>query len=262
MATPLKNILDFTGRTAIITGGSSGIGVGIAKRYAETGANVVITYFTDSLKEAAEKVVEEIHAIGAPAMAVKLDIRKPQESCRMVEEVVAAFGGVDILVNNAGIYPHQKVLECTEAEWDDMMDSNLKGAFFCCQACAKQMIRQGNGGNIVNIISINGYRPLADSVAYSASKAGLAMTTRSLAVELGKYGIRVNGVAPGLMDGPTLDENVPGWRERFCSRAPVARLGLPTDIADACIFYSSDLSAWITGEITMCDGGVMHAEAY
>ena len=169
MATPLKNILDFTGRTAIITGGSSGIGVGIAKRYAETGANVVISYFTDSLKDAAEKVVEEIHAIGAPAMAVKLDVRKPQESCRMVEEVVAAFGSVDILVNNAGIYPHQKVLECTEAEWDDMMDSNLKGAFFCCQACAKQMIRQGNGGNIVNIISINGYRPLADSVAYSAS---------------------------------------------------------------------------------------------
>ena len=117
MATPLKNILDFTGRTAIITGGSSGIGVGIAKRYAETGANVVISYFTDSLKGAAEKVVEEIHAIGAPAMAVKLDVRKPQESCRMVEEVVAAFGGVDILVNNAGIYPHQKVLECTEAEW-------------------------------------------------------------------------------------------------------------------------------------------------
>lgn len=111
MATPLKNILDFTGRTAIITGGSSGIGVGIAKRYAETGANVVITYFTDSLKEAAEKVVGEIRALGAPAMAVKLDVRKPQESYRMVEEVVAAFGSVDILVNNAGIYPHQKLFE-------------------------------------------------------------------------------------------------------------------------------------------------------
>ena len=143
-----------------------------------------------------------------------------------------------------------------------MQASNLKGAFFCCQACAAQMVRQGRGGNIVNIISINGYRPLADSIAYGASKAGLAMTTRCLAVELGQYGIRVNGVAPGLMDGPTLDQNVPGWRERFCSRAPIARLGQPTDIADACIFYSSDLSSWITGEITMCDGGVMHAEAY
>lgn len=262
MATPIKNILDFTGRTAIITGGSSGMGVGLAKRFAETGANIVITYFTDELKAPAEEVVHEIEQLGAPAMAVKLDIRHSEESYRMVEEVVAHFGSVDILVNNAGIYPHQKLFECTEQEWDDMQDSNLKGAFFCSQACAKQMVKQGKGGNIVNIISINGYRPLADSIAYGASKAGLAMVTRCMAVELGEYHIRVNGVAPGLMDAPGLDKNVPGWRERFMKRAPVGRLGLHSDIADACIFYSSDLSSWITGEITMVDGGVMHAEAY
>lgn len=262
MAVPIKEILNFTGRTAVITGGSQGVGVGISKRFAETGANVVVTYFTDDLRAPAERIVSEIEEIGAPAMAVKLDVRKRSDSYRMVDEVVERFGSVDILVNNAGIYPHQKFFECTEEEWDNMQDSNLKGAFFCCQATAAQMVKQGKGGNIVNIISINGYRPLADSTAYSASKAGLAMVTRSLAVELGQYGIRVNGVAPGLMDGPGLDENVPGWRERFCARAPIGRLGLHTDIADACIFYSSELSSWITGEITMCDGGVMHAEAY
>lgn len=262
MAIPIKNILDFRGKTAIITGGSAGVGVGISKRFAETGANIVVTYFTDDLKPSAEIVVKEIEDLGASAMTVKLDVRFAEESKRMVEEVVTKFGSIDILVNNAGIYPHQKFFECTEKEWDDMQASNLKGAFFCCQAVAKQMVAQGNGGNIVNIISINGYRPLADSIAYSASKAGLAMTTKSLAVELGKYGIRVNGVAPGLMDGPDLDKNVPGWRQRFEDRAPVSRLGLHTDIADACIFYSSELSSWITGEITMVDGGVMHAEAY
>jgi len=262
MAVPIKDILDFRGKTAIITGSSAGIGVGIAKRFAETGANIVITYFSDDLKESAEAVVAEIEEMGTQAFAVKLDVRHSEESNRMVKEVVDKFGSVDILVNNAGIYPHQKFFECTEEEWDDMQASNLKGAFFCSQAAAKQMVVQGNGGSIVNIISINGYRPLADSTAYSASKAGLAMATRSMAVELGQYGIRVNGVAPGLMDAPGLDENVPGWRQRFESRAPVSRLGLPSDIADACIFYSSELSSWITGEITMVDGGIMHAEAY
>lgn len=262
MATPLNDILNFKGKTAIITGGSFGVGVGISKRFAETGANVVVTYFTEDLRPNAEKVVAEIEAIGAPAMAVKLDVRKKDESYEMIDKVVERFGSVDILVNNAGIYPHQDFFECTEEEWDNMQASNLKGAFFCCQAAASQMVKQGSGGSIVNIISINGYRPLADSIAYCSSKAGLAMTTKCLAVELGKYGIRVNGVAPGLMDAPGLDEAVPGWRERFCSRAPVARLGLHTDIADACIFFSSEMSSWISGEIIMCDGGVMNAEAY
>ncbi|MDO4543840.1 MAG: SDR family NAD(P)-dependent oxidoreductase [Clostridia bacterium] len=261
MATPISKILDFSGKTAIITGGCSGMGVGLAKRFAETGANIVVTYFKSS-PEAVERVVREIEAVGAPVMAVKMDVRSAAESYRMVDEVVSRFGTVDFLINNAGIYPHQKVLECTEQEWDDMQNSNLKGAFFCSQACAAQMIKQGRGGSIVNIISINGYRPLADSVAYGASKAGLAMTTRCLAVELGKYGIRVNGVAPGLIDAPGLDENVPGWRERYERRAPAGRLGLHSDIADVCIFYCSDMSSWIAGEITMADGGVMHAEAY
>lgn len=124
------------------------------------------------------------------------------------------------------------------------------------------MIAQGRGGRIVNIVSINAFRPMHNGLVYGASKAGLAMVTRCMAVELGKYDIRVNAVAPGLMDAPGLDENVPGWRARYSSRAPLGRIGRPEDIADACIFYCSDLSAWITGEITMVDGGVMHAEAY
>lgn len=258
MATSIKDILNFKGKTVIITGGSSGVGVGISKRFAETGANVVVTYFRTS----PEEVLGDIKATGAPVIAVKLDIRKREDCYNVVNEAVKEFGSVDMLINNAGIYPHQKFFECTEEEWDDMQNSNLRGAFFCSQAAAAQMVKQGNGGHIVNILSINAYRPLANATAYCASKAGLAMTTRCLAVELGQYGIRVNGVAPGLMDNPDLDKNVPGWRERYCARAPVARLGLHTDIADACIFYCSDLSSWITGEVTMCDGGVMLAAAY
>ncbi len=262
MAKALKDMLDFTGKTAIITGSGSGMGVGIANRFSETGANVVFTYFREQSKKTAERCVAEIEAAGRKAMAVQFDVRNPEDSKRLVSEVVEHFGRIDMLVNNAGIYPHHDLLTVGEKEWDEMHDSNLKGAFFCSQAVANQMIAQKSGGSIVNIISINAYRPMINGLVYGASKAGLGMVTTCMAVELGKYGIRVNGVAPGLIDAPGLDENVPGWREAYSERAACGRIGTPTDIADACIFYCSELSSWITGEITMVDGGIMHAKAY
>lgn len=262
MATAIEKILDFTGKTAIITGGRAGLGSGIAKRFAQTGANVVITYHTEDPTCPASKVVEEIEKAGAKGMAIRTDVRDAQESREMIAKVVEQFGRVDMLVNNAGIYPHHDMLTVTEAEWDNMHNSNLRGAFFCSQAAANQMIRQGEGGYIVNITSINAYRPMINGSVYGASKAGLDMVTKCMAVELGKYGIRVNGVAPGLIDAPGLDENVPGWREKYSARAPLGRIGQHTDIADVCIFYCSELSSWITGEVTMADGGVLHAEAY
>ena len=157
---------------------------------------------------------------------------------------------------------HYDLLTVGEAEWDDMHQSNLRGAFFCAQAAANQMIRQGTGGAIVNILSINAFRPMADGLVYGSSKAGLEMVTRCMAFELGKYGIRVNAVAPGLIDAPGLDQNVPGWRERYSDRAPLGRIAQHVDIADVCIFCCSELSAWVTGETILADGGVMLAEAY
>ena len=234
------------------------MGAGLARRFAQTGANIAVTYF----RTPPDGLIAQLEADGARCMAVRTDVRSPAGSEAMIRAVAGRFGSVDFLINNAGIYPHHDLLEVTEQEWDDMHDSNLKGAFFCARAAARQMIAQGRGGRIVNIVSINAFRPMHNGLVYGASKAGLAMVTRCMAVELGKYDIRVNAVAPGLMDAPGLDENVPGWRARYSSRAPLGRIGRPEDIADACIFYCSDLSAWITGEITMVDGGVMHAEAY
>ncbi|MCR2027104.1 SDR family NAD(P)-dependent oxidoreductase [Anaerotruncus colihominis] len=258
MTTPIKSILDFEGKTAVITGGCAGMGTGLAKRFAQTGANIAVTYF----RTPPDELIAQLEADGARCMAVRTDVRSPADSEAMIRAVAERFGSVDFLINNAGIYPHHDLLKVTEQEWDDMHDSNLKGAFFCARAAAQQMIAQGRGGRIVNIVSINAFRPMRSGLVYGASKAGLAMATRCMAVELGKYDIRVNAVAPGLMDAPGLDENVPGWRARYSGRAPLGRIGRPEDIADACIFYCSDLSAWITGEITMADGGVMHAEAY
>jgi NAD(P)-dependent dehydrogenase (short-subunit alcohol dehydrogenase family) len=262
MATAIKEILNFSGKTVIITGGRSGMGPRIAERFAETKANIAITYFTEDPKAPVECVVKGLEELGIKAFAIKTDIRSAASSEAMISAVVERFGSVDILVNNAGIYPHHDVLTVNEEQWDNMHNSNLRGAFFCAQAAAKQMIKQGRGGAIVNIVSINAYRPMDNGLVYSASKAGLAMVTKCLGYELGKYRIRVNGVAPGLIDSPMLDANVPGWREAYSMRAPLGRIGQPSDIADACIFYASDLSRWITGEITTVDGGVMHAKAY
>ena len=262
MAVPIQKMLDFSGKTVIVTGGRAGLGSGIAKRFAETGANVVTTYRTEDPAHPAAEVVAEIEKRGAKGLAIRTDVRDAARSREMIAKAAEVFGRVDMLVNNAGIYPHHDLLTVGEAEWDDMHQSNLRGAFFCAQAAANQMIRQGTGGAIVNILSINAFRPMADGLVYGSSKAGLEMVTRCMAFELGKYGIRVNAVAPGLIDAPGLDQNVPGWRERYSDRAPLGRIAQHVDIADVCIFCCSELSAWVTGETILADGGVMLAEAY
>jgi NAD(P)-dependent dehydrogenase (short-subunit alcohol dehydrogenase family) len=258
----VKDMLDFTGKVVIVTGGSRGFGVGIAKRFAEAGADVAVTYFTEANKELGDKVVKEIEAYGVKGLSVPLDQTDVKQCKAMIEEVVEKLGKVDIIINNAGMYPACKTLEITEEKWDVMNDTNCKGVFFCCQAAANQMIKQGTGGKIVNIITINAYRPMINCVHYGASKAGLAMATRGMALEFGQYNIRVNGVAPGVMSSPTLDKNVPGFRERYSKRAPAGRIGEAEDIADACLFFSSPLSDWVTGQVLYCDGGVMLAEAF
>jgi len=257
---PVSKLMDFSGKVALVTGGSSGVGRGVARRFAEAGADVAITYRSHEAE--ARALVSELENLGVKALAFYLEQQHVNKCHAVVQETVASLGRLDILVNNAGIYPHNEALDMTEEEWDAMLDINLKGAFFCAQAAAREFVRQGNGGAIVNISSINGFSPLAGSTHYGASKGGINMVTRCLAVEWGKYGIRVNGVAPGLIDSPDLDKNVPGWREKYSSRAPVGRIGTPLDIANACLFFASPASSWISGQTLIVDGGVLLAPAY
>jgi len=254
----VSKLIDFTGKIVLITGGSSGIGAGIARRYSEAGATVAVTYFSNRDEENAREMMES----GIIKKAVKLDQRSIENCYQSIKEVIDDLGYPEVLINDAGIYPKAKTLEMTEDEWDLMIDTNLKGVFFYSQAFARELRRQGSGGSIVNISSINAINPMDGLVHYSSSKAGVDMLTRSLAAEWGSFNIRVNAVAPGLIDAPLLDVNVPGWREGYSSRAPLGRIGQPDDIADACLFLSSPMSRWITGQTLIVDGGVMLAPAY
>ena len=260
MKMPVKEMLDFRGKVVVVTGAGQGMGVGIARRFGQAGATVALT--CRSSREKAEAVRDEIRGYGVPAQVFQLDQSSPEDCARMIAEVAAAFGRVDVLVNNAGININRGTLDLEEDVWDRVMDTNVKGFFFCSRAAAKQMIAQGSGGSIVSIASINGYTPLPDGAHYGASKAGIIMGTRSLAMDFGQYGIRVNAVAPGLMDAPGLDQAVPGWRERYVSRAPLGRIGDWEDVGNVCLFLASPMAGWVTGQTIIADGGVVLAPAY
>lgn len=259
-APPVAALLDFSGRVVIVTGSGSGLGRGIARRFAEAGARVVVHY--NASAEGARRVVEEIRGGGGQAIAVQGDLTRADEVARLIDESVRAFQRVDVLVNNAGIYPAHPFLEMTRAQWDEVVNANLTSAFLCTQAAARQMIAQSEGGAIVNITSIEAENPAPGHAHYDAAKAGLMMLTRASALELAPYTIRVNAVAPGLIWSETLEED---WREgveRWTRAAPLKRLGMPEDVADACLFFASPAARWITGASLIVDGGVLTRQIY
>ena len=251
--------VDYTGKTVMITGAAQGSGAGIARRFAEAGADLAITY--NHNKEAAAAKVAEFSALGGRAEAFHLDQTDVDSIGGVVEKIVKSFGRLDVLVNNAGIYPHAQNLDMTRQEWDDMQNSNARGVFFVCQAAARVM-KERKGGAIVNISSINATCPSDTLVHYGASKAAVEFLTRGLAHDWGKYGIRVNCIAPGLIDAPLLDKWVPGWRESYCERAPLGRLVSPADLGNAAIFLGSPLASFVTGQVLTVDGGVLLAPAF
>jgi NAD(P)-dependent dehydrogenase (short-subunit alcohol dehydrogenase family) len=254
------NLFNFSNQVALVTGSGSGLGSGIALRFAEAGAVVTINYRSSAA--GAQAVVGQIEAAGGKAIAVQADVTQKAEVERLVAQTVAAFGRLDVLINNAGVYPLASLLEMTEADWDAVVDSNLRSTFLCTQAAAKQMIAQGEGGAIVNIASIEAENPAPLHSHYNAAKGGVVMYTAAAANELGPHGIRVNSVSPGLIWREGIEQGWPDGVERFLKAAPLGRLGRPDDIADACLFLASPAARWITGANLRVDGGVMTKQIF
>ncbi|MCH7610148.1 MAG: glucose 1-dehydrogenase [Chloroflexi bacterium] len=253
-------LLDFSGKVVLVTGGGRGIGAGLALRFAEAGADVALSFF--SSEAGANQVVQSIQALDRNAVAVQADVRSRADVERLVEKTVEELGALDVLINNAGIYPLASVLEMTDEQWDDVLDTNLRSVYLGTQVAASQMIRQGSGGAIVNIASIEAENPASLHSHYHASKAGVVMHTKAAARELGKHDIRVNVVSPGLIWAEDLEVNWPDGVSRYLTAAPLRRLGLPDDVGDACLFLASAAARWITGANLVVDGGVLTSTAY
>jgi NAD(P)-dependent dehydrogenase (short-subunit alcohol dehydrogenase family) len=259
-APPVRSLLDLSEKVVVVTGGGSGVGRGIALRFAQAGARVVIHYHNSAA--GANAVVEAISGSGGQAISYQGDLSEADAANGLVAHAVGAFGRVDALVNNAGIYPLASVLDMTAEQWDALMNANLRSVFLCTQAAARQMIAQASGGAIVNITSIEAENPAPDHSHYNASKGGALMYTRAAAGELGRHGIRVNAVAPGLIWKDDIEQTWPDGVARWRRAAPLGRLGMPEDVADACLFLVSPAARWITGASLTVDGGVMTHQIY
>ena len=242
-----------TGKTALVTGATRGIGRAIALRFAAEGADVAFTY--RSQHEAAQALVSELQELGVKALAFASDAASFEDAHKVVDEVKNAFGRIDILVNNAGITKDGLMMRMDEAQWDAVVDTNLKSAFNFIHACTPVMARQ-RCGSIINMSSVVGIAGNAGQCNYSASKAGLIGLAKSIAKEMGPRGIRANCIAPGFIETDmtgVLSDNVKSeWEKQI----PLRRCGKPEDVASVAVFLASDLSAYVTGQVINCCGGM------
>lgn len=249
------NYPDFSlsNRVALITGASQGIGFGVAKALAHAGAAVAVAARSAS---DLNKLTEEIRAEGGTATAFPLDVRDIAQIRDTIDEVRATFGRLDILVNNAGLGANHPALDVTEADWDELMDVNLKGLFFCCQAAGRIMLEQGYG-RIINMSSQASVVGIRDHAVYCASKGGVNQLTRVLALEWSTRGVTVNAVAPTFIYTPGTAERLddPAYLQRVVERLPIGRVGTITDVAAAVIYLASPAGSLVTGSVLMVDGG-------
>lgn len=242
------------GKIAIITGASRGIGSGIAKVFAQHGANIAFTY--SSSVESALLLETELNALGVKSKGYQSNAANFDEAQKLIENVLLEFGTIDILINNAGITKDNLLMRMSEADFDKVIEINLKSVFNMTKAVQKTMLKNRKG-SIINMSSVVGVKGNAGQANYAASKAGMIGFTKSVALELGSRNIRCNAIAPGFieteMTAKLNEDVVQGWRDGI----PLKRGGSPEDVANACLFFASDLSAYVTGQVLNVDGGML-----
>jgi len=244
----------FAGRSAIVTGGSRGIGKAIVLELARGGANVAFNYSRSA--EEAENLKAEVESLGLKAFAEQCDVAKTEAAADFVGKVKETFGGIDLLVNNAGITRDQLILRMKEEDWDSVIDTNLKGAWNFSKAVLRPMMRNENGGSILNISSISGVVGMLGQSNYSASKAGMIGLTKSLAKEVASRKITVNALALGLVETEMATEMNAEYRDKILAAIPLGRLGNVDEVARIASFLLSPAAAYITGQVIQADGGL------
>jgi len=245
------------GKVAVVTGAATGIGQAIAVAFAEAGAAVVVDYVGNAT--VSEETIGKINAAGGKSIAVQADVSLPDDVNGLIQKTVAAFGRLDIFVNNAGIEKKFAFVDYPLETWQKIMAVNLTGAFLCAQAAAKQMIVQGGGGRIINISSIHEDLPMPTNAPYCASKGGLRMLMRTIAVELAPHQITVNNIGPGATFTP-IDKDVqadPKLNAQILAEIPLGRWGTPEEVAKLAIYLASGDAAYVTGSTYFIDGGML-----
>jgi glucose 1-dehydrogenase len=244
------------GKVAAITGGNQGIGLGIAQRFIQEGAAVSICYLSD--KPGTERVIAGLGSGGGNAVAIQADVSKLADGQRFISETVSQLGQLDILVNNAGVEKRANFWDVTEADYDFVLNVNLKGLFFVTQAMVRYLMQAKRKGKIINISSVHEELPFPHFSSYCASKGGLKMITRNLSIELAPLGITINNIAPGAIETP-INKNLlndPVKLKGLLENIPLRRLGKPEDVASIAAFLASEESSYVTGTTFVVDGGL------
>lgn len=245
------------GKTAVVTGAGTGIGQAIALAFAKEGASVVVDYVGDA--SVAEETLSKINAMGGKSLGVAADVSNPDQVNELIQQTLAAFGKLDIFVNNAGIEKKFAFVDYPLEEWQKIVAVNLTGAFLCSQAAARQMIAQGSGGRIINISSIHEDLAFPLNAPYSATKGGIRMLMRTIAVELAPHQITVNNIGPGAIFTP-IDKDVEidaKLNDQILAEIPLGRWGKPEEVAQLAVYLASDDAAYITGSTHFIDGGML-----
>lgn len=242
------------GKSALITGGSRGIGAAIVRKFAEQGANVAFTYRSSS--ESAKAIEAELSDLGVQVKSYQSNASSFEDSEALVKAVLADFGKVDILINNAGITRDTLMLRMSESHWDDVIETNLKSVFNLTKHLLRSMLKN-RGGSIINMSSIVGVTGNAGQANYAASKAGIIGFTKSIAKEVGSRSIRCNAITPGFIETDMTDELDEKTKEAYMNNIPMKRLGKAEEVANACVFLGSDMSAYVSGQVLSVCGALM-----